>query len=230
METIFSITLVLHIACGFIALTMGLWALLVRPGGRIHRRVGTVFSWAMLGVVLSALLLASLRPNPFLFAVGVFSGVMVATGLRALRLKGLHSGQRPSALDWAILAIAIVSGLSLLGLGAFDYHRSADALALVSAAFGFVLLLQSIGDVRRFTRPPAYPQQWLRVHIGRMMGAFIATVTAFSAVNLTFLPTLVQWLWPTLVGALAIRLFRMRYAPGPKLAPTHSLDTGPQAQ
>lgn len=221
MTPTFTIGLTLHIACGFTALFTGLWALLVRPGGLTHRRVGAAFSWAMLGVVLSALLLALIRPNPFLFAVGVFSGVMVATGLRALRLKALHRGQRPARLDWALLTLAIMAGVALFAQGVLGYQHSADPMALVSAVFGLVLLGQSVGDFRRFTRPSPYALQWLQVHIGRMMGAFIATVTAFSAVNLTFLPTVVQWLWPTALGVIAIRFFRRRYAPGPKASATH---------
>jgi hypothetical protein len=37
-----------------------------------------------------------------------------------------------------------------------------------------------------------------------MLGAYIATLTAFSAVNMTFLPPVVRWLWPTIIGIPAI--------------------------
>ena len=32
-----------------------------------------------------------------------------------------------------------------------------------------------------------------------MLGAYAATVTAFSAVNFGFLPPIVRWLWPTIL-------------------------------
>lgn len=37
-----------------------------------------------------------------------------------------------------------------------------------------------------------------------MPSAYIATVSAFSVVNFTFLPAVVRWLWPTVVGSLGI--------------------------
>ena len=49
-----------------------------------------------------------------------------------------------------------------------------------------------------------------------MMAGYIATVSAFSAVNLsTLLPVVVAWLWPTLLGTpviiLLVRHYRQRY-------------------
>jgi hypothetical protein len=37
-----------------------------------------------------------------------------------------------------------------------------------------------------------------------MLAAYIATVTAFSAVNFQFLPPVVRWLWPSVAGTLGI--------------------------
>jgi hypothetical protein len=48
-----------------------------------------------------------------------------------------------------------------------------------------------------------------------MLGSYIAAVSAFSVVNFAFLPTVVRWLWPTIVGtpliALWIRYYRIRF-------------------
>jgi hypothetical protein len=43
-----------------------------------------------------------------------------------------------------------------------------------------------------------------------MMAAYIATVTAFSAVNFHFLPPVARWLWPSVVGTLGILVW-VRY-------------------
>jgi hypothetical protein len=52
--------------------------------------------------------------------------------------------------------------------------------------------------------------------MGNMVGAYIATVSAFSVVNFTFLPPMVRWLWPTAVGVplifIWIRSYRRRFA------------------
>ncbi|MBL0258759.1 MAG: hypothetical protein IPQ03_15045 [Bacteroidetes bacterium] len=53
-----------------------------------------------------------------------------------------------------------------------------------------------------------------------MIGAYIAAVSAFSAVNLNFvwLPTTIQWLWPTLIGVplmmMWIRSYRKKFSKG----------------
>jgi hypothetical protein len=52
--------------------------------------------------------------------------------------------------------------------------------------------------------------------MGNMLGAYIATVSAFSVVNFGFLPPLARWLWPTVVGVPLIvawtRSYRRRFA------------------
>ena len=51
-----------------------------------------------------------------------------------------------------------------------------------------------------------------------MLGSYIATVTAFSVVNFTFLPTTVRWLWPIVVGTPLITAwityYRLRFRRG----------------
>jgi hypothetical protein len=44
-----------------------------------------------------------------------------------------------------------------------------------------------------------------------MGAAYIATVSAVSAVNLTVLPPVVRWLWPTLVGVPVLIYLQRRY-------------------
>jgi hypothetical protein len=56
-----------------------------------------------------------------------------------------------------------------------------------------------------------------------MLTSYVAAVTAFSAVNFTFLPTTVRWLWPTLIGTVGIvvwvRYYRTRFERRPLAAP-----------
>jgi hypothetical protein len=44
-----------------------------------------------------------------------------------------------------------------------------------------------------------------------MLAAYVATLSAFSVVNLTFLPTVARWLWPTIVGTTGIVLWSRHY-------------------
>jgi hypothetical protein len=40
-----------------------------------------------------------------------------------------------------------------------------------------------------------------------MLGSYIATVSAFSAVNFHFLPMVIRWLWPSIIGIPGIFLW-----------------------
>ena len=64
-----------------------MWPSAASKGGRLHRRSGNIYTLAMLFVGLSALVLAVADPNPFLFAVGVFSLYLVFTGWRAAMVR-----------------------------------------------------------------------------------------------------------------------------------------------
>ena len=44
-----------------------------------------------------------------------------------------------------------------------------------------------------------------------MLAGYLATVSAFSVVNLTFLPPVVRWLWPTVIGTTGILLWSRYY-------------------
>jgi hypothetical protein len=49
-------------------------------------------------------------------------------------------------------------------------------------------------------------------HLQRMIGAFIATVSAVSAVNLTPVLGIAAWLWPTVVGVPLVVYWSNRYS------------------
>jgi hypothetical protein len=49
------------------------------------------------------------------------------------------------------------------------------------------------------------------MHLRRMLAAYIATVSAFSVVNFSFLPPVVRWLWPTVIGTAGIALWKRYY-------------------
>ena len=79
---------------------------------------------------------------------------------------------------------------------------SGNGLNIVLLVFGTLLLGFSSFDFFR-KKLPANPYI---LHAGRIGGAYIAAVTAFLVVNFSFLPPLLVWLAPTLVGSAAIAL------------------------
>jgi len=52
---------------------------------------------------------------------------------------------------------------------------------------------------------------FLTTHIQRMMGSYIASVTAFLVVNNEILPPVIVWLLPTLVIAPLITIWTRKY-------------------
>lgn len=96
----------------------------------------------------------------------------------------------------------------LRALGGSDF-------AIVLLVFGGIGAVFAILDVRGFRRERD-PGAWVGDHVTRMGAGYIATVTAFSSVNFLFLPTVLRWLWPTLLGtpllAYLARAYTERFA------------------
>lgn len=205
METTASILLVLHIIAGSSALICGMVAIVSAKGGVLHTRSGRVFFWSMVAVALSALGIASIRSNVFLFHIGIFSLYMVHGGSRAIHNKALLAAPQ----DWTMLLLG--------GLNAFWMLASFNVVLMI---FGGIGLFLSVGDVRTFLFTArggkVDPKAWLRRHIGMMMGTYIATTTAFLLTALKSLDLgIMVWLAPTILGVPFIILSSRRRAPRP---------------
>lgn len=189
-------TLWVHIAAGVVALGAGAVALVTTKGGRRHRRAGKVFLVSMavvVGTVFPLLVFDPTSLRVFLSLVAVFSGYLAFSGYRVLSRK--RPPDEASAVDW-VAAVAVV--LACLALGGWGVDR-----LVFGGEFGFVMVVfGGIGlafggyDLTAF-RAADGGSEWMVTHLQRMVGAFIATVSAVSAVNLTHLLGSVAWLWPT---------------------------------
>jgi len=207
MGDTFRIVLAIHIFFGGVALFVAPGAILTRKGGLWHRRWGKVYFWSMAAVAASAILLSSLRPGLFLFLVAVFSFYLAFTGYRVLYRK--TPTERANFLDWGAAALMLAGGIGLIGYGLLLLRTS--TFGTVAVVFGGIGLLLALSDAHAFLRPPADKRAWWFTHMRRMLGAYIATVSAFSAVNFYFLPPLVRWLWPTVVGLIGTYIWTLHY-------------------
>ena len=125
--------LIIHIACGSIALLCVPVALLTAKGRANHVRAGRVYGVAMTGVFVTALPLAMITANLFLLLVAVFSFYMVFAGWRFARN---HRGQ-PQWVDWAAAAIMTLTGLGMWGYSA-ALGLSGDPQWMTMAVYGAV--------------------------------------------------------------------------------------------
>lgn len=212
MSTLLSFFLGLHVAGGTIALVAGAFAIFSAKGGRLHRKAGRIYWWAMTAVFVGAIVLSVARPHYFLLMVAVFSYYMTVRGYRILLHK---KGHRPTALDWGITALAGVfhGGLVVLGVG---WLRT-SSMGIAALVFGAIGLALVAADVRKFSTTPADRMHWWYGHIASMGGSYISAFTAFVVVNVQWeaLPW-VPWVAPTAVGSLAIarsiRFYKRKFA------------------
>jgi uncharacterized membrane protein len=188
-------TLFLHILAGVAALASAGIAVGSAKGGWLHRRAGNIYTLAMLVTGLSALFLSVMEPNPFLFAVGIFSLYLVFTGWRAAMVRD----GRPRLSDHAGGAVMALAGVGMLGWGGQGMLSGSGAQPVILLVFGSIGLTMALADWRDWARGPVVGKPRIARHLGRMLGGTIATVTAAGVVNLGFLPDLVVWLGPTVI-------------------------------
>lgn len=217
----------LHAMAGTVALVIAPLAMMVQKGGDWHRRWGKIYFAAMIVVALSAVFLAVVHPKSFWLAlVAVFSFHMVASGYRSLYLKKLHEGLRPRGVDLWLHGIAglmngglLIWGISHLVMGVRDTQT---LLFLVFGAIGSGMVF---ANFNRFYKRKHDKREWLFGHMSGFLGGYIATWSAFSAVNFgrwfPMMPSWLVWLWPTIVGVPIIFLwtahYRKRFANGERV-------------
>ena len=212
MEQFLAYCLYLHIAAGILALVIAPVAMIAAKGKKLHRLSGKVYFWAMSAVALTAIIISAIKPIPFLLMVAVFSYYFVVTGYRWLYLKKLSRGQKATLLDWVIGIITLLFSLALVGWGILGLMQNDNfGFGYVAIVFGLLGTGAALQNIYQFVKPPTDKNQWFFAHMGFMIGGYISTVSAFSAVNMGFLPTVLQWLWPTIVGVPVVIIWTRYY-------------------
>lgn len=207
---IYSIVIVVHVIAGFSALVLGTIAGITKKGGKNHLLSGKWYVVAMYGVALSAFILSTLKSNPFLLSVGVFSLYLTYSGQRAIFYYRLKSRYILKWYDVAPVVIAFIASLLMVGQPILNMVETGKIFVSVVGVFGSIMLISTIQDFLRLKNPENFnpnTKLWLIRHIGMISGAFIATFTAFLLTNVTMDPMWVVWLSPTVVGTIFITYF-----------------------
>ena len=90
----------IQVILGFIGLIAGIFVLFLKKGNQLHKKTGSVFLYAMLLSVFTALLLSNFRSNVFLFTIGIFTLYLIGTGSRYIQLKATGSlSDKPKMVD-----------------------------------------------------------------------------------------------------------------------------------
>lgn len=208
----------IHIAVGTVALIAFWTTALLRKGTFRHKLIGRTYVLAILGVIASALPLAT---HAFLIGqrlLGIFLSylVLITTtsvwiAWRAIRCRASINAYvagiyRPTA--W----VNILAGIVILVIGI----QNAAPLLMGMSAAGMVIGRQML---RFATRLPAHRQWWLKRHYTGIVGSGVATHIAFLNLGLSHhVPTgyaaamtYFSWFGPLLTGLLAVWLLDRRY-------------------
>lgn len=211
MDT-YSIILGMHITAGFTALFVAPVAMAVKKGSKTHRLWGKTYFWAMLGVFITSCIMSVMKQNIFLGMVGVFSFYHVATGYRSIYRKKANGLKDIKFVDWVIISLSGLFSLGLVVLGALVLIKNHwHGLGLVALVLGLIGVRSSVLDVVFYMRKDYHKENWMYNHMSGMIGGYIATLSAFSAVNFTFLPDAIRWLWPTVIGVPLLIIWIRKY-------------------
>lgn len=210
MEVFLKMMLYIHIAAGFLALVAAPIAMIVKKGGNTHRKWGKVFFYGMTVVTITALIISTVKYIPFLLMLSIFSYYSIIKGYRALYLKEMYRGQKPALIDWLAAGLTGIFSIGLLAWG-ISIFIDGFSFGWVAIVFGTIGVSSVIQDIRKFRNPPKAKMAWWFEHINGFVAGYIATVTAFSATNLHFLPTLFAWLAPTAIIVPVMMYWNRKY-------------------
>jgi hypothetical protein len=193
-QLIFIILLSIHIACGFSSLFSAFGAIFSPKGQPKHRFFGTCFFYGMTGIFITAIPLSLIKSNLFLFLIAIFSYYLAFSGWRYAKNRGGF----PMKLDWVVSIIMLSASLAMIGFSIyqFDIHQFQTIVLLVFGSTGSIF---SISDLKTYRNHSATSKQRIIKHFSAMLGATIATVTAFSVTNIPLKPQIILWLGPTIV-------------------------------
>lgn len=196
-----------HVLCGTIAILSGLVALYAGKGGRLHRKSGTIFAYAMLVLSLSGVVMAVGRAGAAVnIPAGLVTAYLVTTSLATVRSP--FAGSR--WLDRGAMAAAIAFGVTSLAVAVAGGGRGGLTVPLLM--FGVVALLAGIGDLRMIRAGGLQGTPRLKRHLWRMCAPlFIAAASFFLGpvrripeplripalrfIPLVVLVTMAYWLW-----------------------------------
>jgi uncharacterized membrane protein len=195
MEVTYKTLLIIHASMGGIALIAGTIAALMRKGSKNHTKVGRLFGIFMLLAAFSALILTSIKPNPFLLGIGLFTIYLVCSGWIWIRRMQFQKKVRIAKIIGGF-GLAAALFMAYTGLGGGN-------AGIILFVFAGVMTLFAVRDL--FGKPKA--KSIARLHGGRMGGAFIAAITAFLVTNVPGelgIHPLVLWIGPAIVGSVLI--------------------------
>ena len=186
----------IHICAGVTAVTGMIGAIFTRKGSIWHRRFGKTYVYSMAVALLISFVVSIFTQNLFLLLIGVFSGYLIYTGWRLAKIKsGLQSNT-----DKTVIKLMLLAGVMMLGYGGYTTAHG-SSLGITLMVFGVIGLFPAWSDLKKNCTWPTGKERII-LHLTRMGGGCIATITAVFVTNIQTTPALIAWLLPTVIGSL----------------------------
>lgn len=211
------VLLIIHIIAGFAALATGFVAIITQKGKGWHIRSGRIYFWSMIVVAVTAVFLSVVQPNLFLLFISLFSFYLSWSGYRAIRWKNNPLPGSIHVFNKLLVPLFFLTGIIMIGLAltimsGIVRHQLLQQASVILLVFGMIFAAFTGRDLAlRIGWLTRSKFQWMFDHIQGMLAAYIATFTAFLVVNVTFLPMVVVWLTPTVIGTPLIAYWVRKY-------------------
>ena len=197
MELIIKIVIYTHAFFGSLGLLAGFASVIFTKGSSKHKLAGKMFSYCM---ILSSSLSLPIcwlpkHENPFLFLIGIFTIYLVLSGNRILLFQ---KRAYATFIDKLISGTLLVGSIIMIAFGAYYIYQMQYG-GILYLIFGPLALLMSVRDLRFFRNLDK--SKIIKFHIGKMTGAFGASITAFLVAGVR-LNGLIYWIVPSIIMAV----------------------------
>lgn len=166
---------------------MGYSALIVKRGSPRHKKLGRIYVYAMSAVVVTAYMMAILKPNAFLFGIAIFTTYFIYTGWSSVggRWKTYAKQDRLAAYGFFLTATAC---LAILGYVKISKAEFADTFFTTALIFSIIAIAISLQDIWRLKGEPLTRTERIVKHLISMCAGLIATTTAVMVTLISYIP------------------------------------------
>ncbi len=201
MEEAIKILIYIHAFFGGAGLITGIGSIIAKKGSSLHKKMGKLFSIGMISSSLISIPISWMpnHENLFLFLIGLFTIYLVLAGNRALSFK---TKVKADWIDKIISGSMLSFSLVMVTVGGYGVLNNISFSMLYLFFGGFGLFL-TIKDFRFYKNSKKQKRAWLISHLGKMIGALIASITAFIIAGLG-IGSLIAWTLPTVLGTFYI--------------------------
>lgn len=203
MEHMIKVFIYIHAFLGGLGLISGIGSIIVKKGSKPHKILGKLFSIGMLLSTLISLPISWMpdHENIFLFLIGLFTMYLVVSGNQILSFKSKQKTQA-QIRDKLISGVMLVVSMIMILIGVYGLIKGNSSYLLFVFFGGFGLFL-SLRDFRFYNNLKTKRHTWLMNHVGKMVGAFVASVTAFIVAGIG-IGHIIAWISPTILGTAYI--------------------------